>query len=190
MPAPEQPYQPHRDWLLRHARAAMEHGVRTGAPPRVDLAGLDPVLVEPRATFATLHRQGRLRGCIGRLEASRPLAVDLAENAVAAALDDPRFPPVTPGELHDLHLELSILTPPEDFPVADEAELHRRLQPGVDGLILGQGSRRATFLPSVWEELPDPAQFVAELKRKAGWPPDYWSDRLRVQRYRTVSFSE
>jgi AmmeMemoRadiSam system protein A len=187
---PENRYTPYRAWLLGHARQAMEHGVRHGEPPPVSLDGLDALLTELRATFVTLHQRGNLRGCIGRLEAVRPLAIDLAMNAVAAALEDPRFPPVTAAELSTLHLELSILTPPEPMPVTGEADLLKRLQPGVDGLILGEGRRRATFLPSVWEELPDPHAFIAHLKQKAGWPPGYWSDTIQVQRYRTHSFSE
>jgi AmmeMemoRadiSam system protein A len=186
----DNPYAPYRTWLLRHARQALEYGVRHGEPPPVSLAGLDALLTELRATFVTLHQRGNLRGCIGRLEAVRPLAVDLAMNAVAAALEDSRFAPVTEAELPTLHLELSILTPPEPMALTDEADLLKQLQPGVDGIILGEGRRRATFLPSVWEELPDPHSFIAHLKQKAGWPPGYWSNTIQVQRYRTHAFSE
>ncbi len=179
-----------RTRLLQQARQALSHAIRHGSAPPVDHQNLPPALLEERATFVTLQASGRLRGCIGRLEAERPLIDDVNENAVAAGLADPRFPPVSMDELHDITISISILTPPEPLTVKDEANLLAVLRPGVDGLILEEGMRRATFLPSVWEELPSPAEFVTHLKRKAGWAPDYWSDRIKVSRYQAVHLSE
>jgi uncharacterized protein len=142
--------------------------------------------MEPRAVFITLEKNGRLRGCIGHLEATQPLVEDIAENAVAAALHDTRFPPVNADELPDIHLSISILTPPEPMTVADEEDLLQQLRPGIDGLILEEGRRRATFLPSVWEELPDPRNFVRHLKMKAGWSADYWSSGICASRYQSI----
>lgn len=189
-PDQKNPYDPHREWLLAHARHCLLHGVRNGHPPRVELAGLPPVLAEKRATFVTLEKRGALRGCIGRLEAVEPLVVDIAHNAVAAALDDHRFPPVSEGEVAGIVISISILTPAIDMEVDSEAELIANLRPGIDGLILQDGSRRATFLPSVWEDLPNTSDFIRHLKMKAGLPSTHWSDRMRAFRYETVYLSE
>uniref|UniRef100_UPI00187D3453 AmmeMemoRadiSam system protein B n=1 Tax=Candidatus Magnetaquicoccus inordinatus TaxID=2496818 RepID=UPI00187D3453 len=117
-------------------------------------------LAQPGACFVTLTKQGQLRGCIGSLQAYRPLAVDLLDNSLSAALRDPRFPPVTAEELAELRIEISLLTPAQPFPYSSAEDLLRRLQPGVHGVILSKGGRRATFLPQVWEQLPDPRQFL------------------------------
>ena len=143
-----------------------------------------------RATFVTLNKFGELRGCIGHLEAIQPLIADVAENAFNAAFRDPRFQPVTASEFGDLEVHISVLSPPEPMVFTSEADLLRQIRPGIDGLILEDGAYRGTFLPSVWEQLPDPAQFLAHLKMKAGLPPNYWSDTLKVSRYTTESFSE
>ena len=113
---------------------------------------------------------------------------DVAENAFAAAFRDPRFPPLRPDEYPRLEYHISILNPPEPMTVTSEADLLQQLRPGVDGLVLIEGARRATFLPSVWEQLPDPRQFLAHLKMKAGLPADYWSDSLRFERYTVEEF--
>lgn len=170
------------------ARAAIEHGLRHGRPPNPDPADYPPALREPRASFVTLKRGGRLRGCIGSLEAVRPLVVDVAHNAFAAAFQDPRFPPLEAEELNDLDISISVLSPAQPIHFESEADLLARLRPGVDGLILSDGGHRGTFLPSVWEQLPEPAAFLAQLKLKAGLPPDYWSPTLRVERYTTESW--
>ena len=149
-----------------------------------------PELAEPGATFVTLTQNGRLRGCIGSLEAHRPLAIDVAENARAAAFCDPRFAPLDEQELPRTRVEVSLLTAAEPFPVASEADALARLRPGIDGLILRYGSQRATFLPQVWESLPDPQQFVAELKRKAGLPADFWHQELTLARYGVRKWKE
>ena len=155
--------------LLTSARNAI--GERFGLAAQV----VSPVreLGEPGATFVTLTQNGQLRGCIGSLEAHRPLATDVAENARAAAFRDPRFAPLGKDEFARTRVEVSLLTPPEPFPVADEADALARLRPGIDGLILSYGRRRATFLPQVWESLPEAHQFIAQLKLKAGLPADF-----------------
>jgi len=144
----------------------------------------------PAATFVTLTESGRLRGCIGSLEARRPLAEDLAHNARAAAFQDPRFPPLVEEELDRIRVEVSILSRPEPLPYADEADALAQLHPGLDGVILEWGSHRATFLPQVWEQLPKPAEFMAHLKQKAGLAADFWSDQIRLSRYRVEKFKE
>jgi hypothetical protein len=145
-------------------------------------------LKEKRATFVTLTIGGRLRGCIGMLEACRPLAEDVAENARAAAFDDPRFPPLTKKEFEKLEIHISVLSPSEEIKFSSEADLLRQIRRGEDGLILQEGFRRGTFLPSVWDELPEKELFWAHLKLKAGLPASYWSETLRVFRYTTEYF--
>lgn len=129
---------------------------------------------QPTAVFVTLRRHGQLRGCIGTLDATDPLVTAVADRARAAAQRDPRFDPVTPGELDDLLVSVSVLTPPTPITVKSYDELIHRLRPGTDGVVVEAGHHRATFLPSVWEELPDPDQFLAALWRKAGLAPRAW----------------
>jgi AmmeMemoRadiSam system protein A len=143
-------------------------------------------LDRPGATFVTLKQDGELRGCIGSLEAHRLLAIDVRRNALAAAFSDPRFPPLVARELDVTTVEVSLLSPASRVEVADEEDLLARLEPGVDGIVLELGRRRATFLPQVWETLPAPRDFIGALKRKAGMPANFWSPEMRVSRY-TVS---
>lgn len=175
--------------LLKLARASIQEGLKSGHPPRLDLQQCEPALTQKTASFVTLELDGQLRGCIGMLEAARPLAVDIAENAFAAAFRDPRFPPLSAEEYAALDVHISILSPAEAITFVSEADLVAQLHPGIDGLILQEGSRRGTFLPSVWEQLPNPTQFLRHLKQKAGLPADYWSDTLKIFRYRTEMFS-
>ena len=151
-------------------------------------------LEAPGASFVTLtsgrEPGGALRGCIGSLVARRPLREDVEANAVAAALHDPRFPPLTARELDDVVVEVSVLSAPAVLPAADEAELLARLRPGVDGVVLSASGHRATFLPQVWEQLPDPADFLARLRRKAGLPADYWGRDVVVQTYTVSAWQE
>ena len=175
--------------LLALARASIEHGVQTGRPIQPNLDDFPAELAEQRATFVTLHINHQLRGCIGRLVAVRPLAEDIAENAFCAAFKDPRFPPLAAHELADLEIHLSILTPAEPVSFSSEQDLLAQLQPGIDGLILDEGRFHGTFLPSVWEQLPKPEQFLRNLKQKAGLPPDYWSKNIRIYRYRTEAIT-
>ena len=148
------------------------------------------VLAAPAATFVTLKHDGELRGCIGSLDPIRPLGVDVCENALAAAFRDPRFPPLTAGEYPAMAVEVSLLSPRERIDVASEEGLRSRLRPGLDGVILECGSHRATFLPQVWDSLPDPRAFLAALKRKAGLPEDSWNKRIDVFCYQVTKWAE
>nr|WP_150051920.1 AmmeMemoRadiSam system protein A [Methylomonas rhizoryzae] len=177
-----------QQFLLKLARASIEHGIETGRPLSVDPAALPARLSEKMASFVTLERLGQLRGCIGMLEAVRPLAIDVAENAFAAAFLDSRFPPITPTEMQNVDLHISVLS--AAVPIAAESEnaLLQQLRPGEDGVILTEGRRRATYLPVVWHQLPAPKDFIEQLKTKAGLPKHYWSDSIRFFRYSTQTF--
>lgn len=176
--------------LLQLAESSIRYGLENGRPLPVQVEEYPPELQVQRASFVTLHRNGMLRGCIGHLQAVAPLVRDVADNAYSAAFRDPRFPPLTPPELESLEIHISILTPARPLEFSSEADLVARLRPGVDGLILEDGRHRGTFLPSVWESLPEPREFLRHLKHKAGLSPDYWSDTVRILRYETESFSE
>jgi AmmeMemoRadiSam system protein A len=175
----------HQQRLLELAKSSIKHGLQTGKSLTINLADFPPELAEPGATFVTLYINHKLRGCMGALDAVRPLANDTAENAFSAAFKDSRFPPLEAEELAELEIHLSILSPAEAISFTSEQDLLSQLQPSIDGLILKEGSRRATFLPSVWESLPTPQEFLRQLKQKAGLPKDYWSDSIKVYRYRT-----
>ena len=174
--------------LLKLARQSIEHGFKTGHPLCVNLREYPRELIKQRATFVTLEKNKNLRGCIGMLEAIFPLVEDIAENAFSAAFKDPRFPPVQKNEINDLQIHISILSDPEPMHFSSEEDLLNQLRPNIDGLILEEGNHRGTFLPSVWETLPDKKQFLRHLKNKAGLPPDYWSDTVKVSRYTTETF--
>jgi len=155
---------------------------------RVAVPEVPAELSQPGASFVTLLKAGQLRGCIGSLEAYQPLGQDILANVRRAAFEDPRFAPVSERELAQLELEVSLLTKPQPLAaVVEEAELLRRLRPGQDGLILQYGAQRATFLPSVWQQLEQPREFVAALKVKAGLARDFWSPRMRWWCYRSAS---
>ena len=181
---------PQRATLMAVARRSIEHGLVTGRPLTVVPSEYHRDLKVVRASFVTLQLHGKLRGCIGHLEAVQPLVVDVAENAFAAAFQDPRFSPLTAQEWPAVDLHLSLLSTPEAMRFEDEADLLRQIQPGVDGLILQDGPNRGTFLPSVWESLPQAADFLSHLKLKAGLPANHWSGRVEVYRYFTESFGE
>lgn len=176
--------------LLRLARGSIEHGLAHREPLPVRCDQLPATFAELRATFTTLRLAGELRGCCGILEAARPLAADVAHSAFQAAFRDPRFAPVGTGEIDAVRLEVAVLSPPEPLSVADESDLLDRLRPGTDGLVIVAGGRRATFLPKVWETLPDPVQFLVQLKKKCGLPGNYWSGQLAFERYQTTSYAE
>jgi AmmeMemoRadiSam system protein B/AmmeMemoRadiSam system protein A len=147
-------------------------------------------LREPGASFVTLTREGELRGCIGTLEAHRPLGLDVRENAVAAAFRDPRFMPLARGEFDEIRVEVSLLSPAEPLAARDEAEALAVLRPHVDGVVFEYGHHRSTFLPQVWEQLPEPDAFLAHLKRKAGLPMDFWAEQVRLSRYTVSKWKE
>ena len=172
--------------LLRLARNAIagHFGLPTTSVP--DL----PALHQPAATFVTLSQHGNLRGCIGSLEAWRPLLRDVQENAIAAAFRDPRFTPLRREELAITRVEVSLLTPPVAISFTSEADALAQLRPDVDGLIFSTGTRRSTFLPQVWEQLPEPADFLAHLKQKAGLPATYWGSDVRLERYTVEKWQE
>ena len=178
----------HRELLKDFAKKSIEYGLHNNVPLPLDLADIPKELLVHRATFVTLKKAGKLRGCIGMLDARRPLIDDVVDNSFAAAFFDSRFPAVTEDELDKLSIDISILTPAEPIICHNEDELVKQLQPNVDGLILDEGPHRATFLPSVWQSLRDPVSFVQHLKIKAGLPTDYWSDELHAYRYTTESF--
>lgn len=175
-----------RHQLLAFARASIEAGLRGERLP-VKLGEYLPALREPRATFVTLYVDTLLRGCIGTLEAHRSLVEDVVHNARAAAFEDPRFPPLGDAEFKRLDISISVLSLPESMQFESENDLLRQLRPHVDGLIIQESFRRGTFLPSVWEQLPEPHAFLRSLKGKAGLPADYWSRNLRVSRYTVES---
>ena len=174
--------------LLELARASIRAGLE-GDEARVRAADYPAALQAPRASFVTLNVAAQLRGCIGTLEAHQPLVLDVAQNAFAAAFRDPRFPALGRDEFARIEIHISVLSVPEPVPVASEADLLARLRPGVDGLIIEEGYRRGTFLPAVWESLPEPSEFLRHLKRKAGLPADYWSAGIRIRRYTVESIS-
>lgn len=176
--------------LLRLARGSIEHGLVHREPLPIECDELPPALTALRATFTTLRFEGELRGCCGALEAAHPLARAVTYSAFQAAFRDPRFDPVGKDELDAIRLEVSVLSPLESMPISTEAELLDQLTPGTDGLVLIEECRRATFLPQVWETLPDPRLFLAALKIKCGLTADYWSEQLQFKRYRTTSYEE
>ena len=172
--------------LLRLARASI--GEKLGKPLPVDARHAR--LHEPGATFVTLTQQGQLRGCIGSLEAHRPLAQDVRENAQAAAFRDPRFSPLAVEEFEFTSVEVSLLTPAMPLAFSDEADFMAQLRPGLDGIVFQYGRHRSTFLPQVWESLPDSVQFMQQLKRKAGLPPNFWHEEVSISRYEVTKWKE
>lgn len=172
--------------LLPIARAAIARPLGALVPAREDA----PWLGEPGATFVTLRKKGALRGCIGSLDAHRPLLADLKANAVAAAFRDPRFPPLSHEELDEIRIEVSVLSPLARIEFASEDEALSCLRPGEDGVVLEYDGARGTFLPQVWEDLPEPARFLGELKRKAGLSASFWSDGVRLFRYSVAKYAE
>ena len=147
-------------------------------------------LQQPGATFVTLLRNGELRGCIGSLEARLPLRDDIEANARAAAFADPRFAPLTVSELNETDIEVSLLSPLQPMTFADEADALAQLRPGRDGVVFEYGAHRSTFLPQVWEQLPQTREFIGHLKAKAGLPVHFWSDKVRLFRYGVSKWKE
>lgn len=178
--------------LLRLARESMERGVRGEEIPPLDLSSLPLPLREEGSSFITITFHGQLRGCIGTLEAHQPLAEDVRDHAIAAALRDPRFPPVREDELGGIQIEVSRLTRPIPLEYKDANDLLSKLCPHVDGVILRDDSyHRATFLPQVWEKIPDPVEFLDNLCYKMGVEPDLWRRKhFEVLTYQVEEFHE
>lgn len=170
--------------LLSIARATLSTAL--GIPRSADESA--PWLAKPAACFVTLMQNGELRGCIGSLQAYRSLLADVKANAVAAALYDSRFMPLTADELDLTDIEISLLTPPQPITFRDEADALAQLRPHIDGVIFEFGRFRSTFLPQVWQQLTHPTQFMAHLKRKAGLPADFWNDEIKLSRYTAQKF--
>ncbi|MCW8915635.1 MAG: AmmeMemoRadiSam system protein A [Magnetovibrio sp.] len=173
----------HGDVFLQIAKSSIENGFQDQKPLNLALETLPPEMTEQGACFVTLHKDGKLRGCIGSPEARLPLAKDVAENAYRSAFRDPRFGPVKEEETDRMDIHLSVLSPAEPFSFTDEEDLITKLRVNTDGLIIEDKGRRALFLPSVWQQLPDPKQFVAHLKAKAGLGADHWSDTFKGWRF-------
>lgn len=179
---------PEHDAMRLPAMARTAIAAALGLP--VAAQPLPDALMEDGASFVTLHLGGRLRGCIGSLEPVRPLAEDVQANAVAAAFRDFRFTPLSTAEFGEIDISVSVLGHAEPMPVSGEADAVGRLVPGVDGLILDYRGQRGTFLPQVWQQLPDAGEFLAQLKAKAGLPKDFWHPDIRLSRYRVQEYRE
>lgn len=179
----------HRQRLMEIARNAITSLVNSETDFHISLDTVPPSLRREQASFVTLNLNNRLRGCIGSLIAHRPLVIDVAENAQAAASRDPRFKPITLAEYQQLEIHLSILSIPTEIAFTGKEQLLDQIRPGIDGLILEEGSHRATYLPSVWKQIPDAESFLRELRQKAGLDPDNWSPVATVFRYTTEEFS-
>lgn len=177
--------------LLEIARESLTLSVQGQTLPAFQWDTLPEALQEDGASFVTLTKSGQLRGCIGALEAYQPLAQDVQEHATAAALQDFRFPQVRPDELSQIEIEVSVLTPKLNLDYDNSEDLVRLLRPNVDGVVLQDGFRKATFLPQVWEQLPQPEQFLAHLCQKMGASPDLWRRKhLKIFTYQVQEFHE
>lgn len=172
--------------LIKLAREAIAGQFGAPVPPAPDEAWL----IEPGATFVTLMQDGDLRGCIGSIAAHRPLLQDVRANAVAAAFRDPRFEPLLESEFARTSVEVSLLSPMQAMAFDSEQDALSQLRPGVDGVIFEYAQRRSTFLPQVWEQLPTPETFMAQLKRKAGLAADFWAPEVKLSRYTVDKWKE
>jgi len=172
--------------LLPLARAAIAAELGRQMPAPRDTAWMR----ETGASFITLMREARLRGCIGTLRAHRAIAEDVRRNAIAAAFRDPRFTPLTLAEFESVSVEVSVLSPMAPLVFASEREALDQLRPGVDGIVFEYGRHASTFLPQVWKDFADPAEFMAHLKYKAGLPPDFWDGEVKLSRYAVTKWRE
>ncbi|HNS06426.1 MAG TPA: AmmeMemoRadiSam system protein A [Anaerolineaceae bacterium] len=180
-----------KHYLLQLARRTIEQALKQAPEPEIDLGMLSAALKEPGASFVTLTIRRNLRGCIGSLEARQALAFDVREHARQAAFEDYRFPPLSKAELPATSIEISRLTAPLDLEYQQPSDLPRILRPGIDGVILQDGYRRATFLPQVWEQLPNVDDFLSHLCVKMGSPADLWKRKtLQVKTYSVEEFHE
>lgn len=180
-----------RSMLLKLARQSIEHAVRGQGLPPLHLAAMTPSMQALGASFVTLTLSGELRGCVGALEPAKSLAEDVRDHAVAAALEDYRFPQVGEAELKDIHIEISRLTVPVPLEYTTPEDLLNKLQPGLDGVIIKDGWKRATFLPQVWEKLTSKEEFLEQLCYKMGVERDLWRRKhLDVLTYQVEEFHE
>jgi len=177
-----------QDTCLYVARQSIKHGLIDGQSLQINMKDYSADLQQQAASFVTLHKHGSLRGCIGALEPHQPLINDIAAHAYAAAFQDPRFPPLEEYEYDDLDLDISVIGQAEEIHFSSEEDLLEKIQPNVDGLILEWKSQRATFLPTVWEQLSDKKDFLNHLKEKAGLSKNWWDDNVKISRYDTFNF--
>ncbi|MCD6576557.1 MAG: AmmeMemoRadiSam system protein A [Anaerolineaceae bacterium] len=177
--------------LLGIARDAITHAVRNEQLKKINLQDYSPFLRTTGASFVTLTIRGKLRGCIGTLEAYQPLVLDIQEHAVAAAMEDYRFPVVREEELQLINIEISILTPIQLVEYSTPSDLMSKLRIHVDGVLIESNGRRATFLPQVWEKIEDSDQFLSQLCLKMGAPPDLWRKKhIQAYTYQVEKFKE
>ena len=173
---------------LRIAKESILHGLKNGSALSVITNNYSQGLQQTLACFVTLHKNNQLRGCIGALESSQPLIDDIAEHAFAAAFRDTRFPPLEEDELSELSIDISVLSKPEKINFENEEDLLKQIRPNIDGLILEYSYNRGTFLPSVWEQLPNKKDFLNHLKIKAGLTSNWWHNDVKISRYETTQF--
>ena len=177
--------------LLKIAREAITCAVRNEQLEKIKLQEYSKLLRDPGASFVTLTIRGKLRGCIGTLKANQPLVLDVQEHAVAAAMEDYRFPVVCEEELQSINIEISRLTPVHLMDYSTQEDLVSKIRVNVDGVLIKANGRRATFLPQVWEKVPDPEQFLSQLCMKMGAPPDLWREKhLQIYTYQVEKFKE
>lgn len=176
--------------LLSLARESIRVRLLLDRDLQIDEAAFSHALQQSACSFVTLKTKRALRGCIGSTEAARPLVVDVVHHAASAALDDPRFPPLSLQEEPLVSLEIAVLTEATPLVFSSDDELLAQLEPGIDGLTIESGALRATFLPSAWTTLPDKQLFLDHLKQKAGLEPELSADKLKAWRYQTVCFRE
>lgn len=203
IPTGELPSEPHemapegsfareeRKLLLELARETVKEIVTSGSMPQIDASGLSSSMTELKGCFVTLKKKGELRGCIGHIFPHEPLYRAVMDNARNAAVGDPRFPPVEPKELGLIEIEISVLTVPQPLDFESPDDLLNKLRPGVDGVVLRIGRRQATFLPQVWEQLPDKESFLAHLSAKARLPALAWKEPgTAIRTYQVEAFKE
>lgn len=176
--------------LLLMAWESIAHGLKTGKPIRIDLNDYPPELSEPGACFVKLHQQQKLRGCVGSIEAVRPLGEDVLENAFAAAFCDRHFSALTDNELSTIQINILLVSKLEPLDCANQLELTRQLRPNQDGLLIRDGSHHASLLPTAWDILRNPHDFVNQLKQQAGLPLTYWSKNIQLLRFTTEIIAE
>lgn len=176
--------------MLDNVFKSIQYGIKNGKCMKIDIKEYPSELCEVGSCFITLKLDGSLRGCIGTIEANGPLILNIVENSFKAAFCDPRFKPVTQSEFGNLVAEISILSSPEKVEYSSEHDLLEKITPNEDGLILTFGNHKATFLPSVWKELPTPKLFLQHLKYKAGLMPDFWNNDITIEKYKAEKISK